>query len=57
MKVKKRKFVEVFYDPEQNDFDTVIEQELKRLGLQHGQVTLICKPKKESRIDGRVGVK
>ena len=37
--------MEIFYDPDLRNWDAVTEQELKRRGLQHGQVTVICKPK------------
>ena len=45
MKTKRRKFVEIFYDPEKSNWDAVTEKELKRHGLRQGQVTVICKPK------------
>jgi hypothetical protein len=42
--MKTRKYVEVFYDPDRCNWDAVINQELKRLGLQDSQVTVICRP-------------
>ena len=47
MKTKTRKFVEIFYNPDRRDCDAVIERELKRRGLRRGQVTVICKRKKD----------
>lgn len=44
MKIKSRKYIEVFYDPGLKNWDEVIEAELKRCGLEHGAVTVICKP-------------
>ena len=42
--MKARKYVEIFYDPERCNWDKVTELELKRRGLRHGQVTVICRP-------------
>jgi len=42
-----KKYLEVEYDPNLKNWDAVTEQELKRRGLRHGQVTVICKPKKD----------
>jgi hypothetical protein len=36
--MKKSKF-EVYYHPEQSDWNAVLEAELKRHGLKHGQVS------------------
>jgi hypothetical protein len=44
LKVKIRKFVEIFYDPERCNWHAVIEQELKQLGIERGKVTVICRP-------------
>ena len=44
LKIKCRKYVEVHYDPALRNWEAAIEEELKRRGLQHGQVTVICKP-------------
>ena len=45
-KLKTRKYVEVLYDPDLQNWNEVIEQELRRRGIRHGQVTLIVRPKK-----------
>jgi hypothetical protein len=42
--VKTRKYVEVLYEPDLQNWNEVIEQELKRRGFRHGQVTVICRP-------------
>jgi len=46
VKMKVRKYVSVYYDPDLKNWDEVIDQELKRLGLRHGQATVICRPSK-----------
>jgi hypothetical protein len=38
--------LEVYYNSNLRNWDKAIEQELKRRGLRHGQVTVICRPKK-----------
>jgi hypothetical protein len=44
--MKTRKFVDVYYNPDLKNWDEAINKELSRLGLRHGQVTVICRPLK-----------
>jgi len=44
LKIKSRKYVEVFYDRDLKNWDKAIEQELKRLGIERRHVTVICRP-------------
>jgi hypothetical protein len=54
--MKKRKFVEFYYDPGQSDWNVVIEAELKRRGLRRGRVTVICRPFKRVKSGGCDGI-
>jgi len=51
MKIKPRKYVEVFYDPALRNWDAAIEAELKRRKLRHSQATVICRPLKRLKSD------
>ena len=51
LEMKKRKYVEVFYDHDLRNWDEVIDQELKRRGLEHAKITVIARPKETNRSD------
>ena len=46
MRIKARKYVEILYDPDLRNWDAATKAELKRRGLEHSEVTVICKPLK-----------